>query len=124
MDNLTIRFYFESGAKKFRDFRESQWYKAIFETLHEKDTSLGEEIMALDITTYIKKNYPKLFKEKDESDERLGKKVGSCLSQLKKWEIFKSRELENNKSLRQKVFKLNDKYENFLVENINRVFLK
>lgn len=124
MDNLTIRFYFESGIKKYREFRESLWYKAIFETFHEKDISFGKEIMALDIATYIKKNYPKLFKEQGESDERLGKKIGACLSQLKKWEMVTSTELEHNKSLRQKLYKLNDRYKDFLVKNISSVFLE
>lgn len=119
---LTIRFYFESDINKYKKFRKNLWYKAIFEAFHEKNVDFKEPIIALDITTYIKQNHPRLFQEVEGNDARFGKKVGSCLSQLKNWGMFESSDLPE-KGIRQKQFQLNESYVDYLVENISRIFL-
>lgn len=118
-----IKFYFEADGTKYKNFRANPWYKAIFEALHEKSSNLRESILTLDITTYIKQNHPALFREVEKDDVRFGKKIGSCLSQLKNWGIFKSNELAE-KGIRQKQFQLNEIYADYLTENITRVFLQ
>lgn len=80
-------------------------------------------ILPFEVKNYITTHEPALFNEIGHDDTRLGKKVGSHLSQLSSaWEILESNELE--KGLRFKEYNINKSYYTELVELIEKTFIE
>lgn len=117
---IKIRILFESTERKSKDFRQSRWYGAIFRAM--KQQGFDKPILPFEIKNYITTHEQTLFNEVGRDDTRLGKKIGSHLSQLASaWKILESKKL---KDARFKTYTINKECYEALVELIEETFVE
>lgn len=95
-----LSFWFESEGKRYKKFREDEWYRAIFNAIR---SGGFESFIPLHIDKYIRLNHPELIGELE--SHIVGRKIGSKLKQLVSRSILKI--TSRSKAIRQNTYEVN-----------------
>lgn len=119
---LSLRFWFESNSKKYREFREDPTYHAILEAIQRRNY---EPFLPIDIVQDVSKYHPEIIttlKTNVDDDFIIGRAIGSRLKQMVLRSMLKVNS-EIPEKMRQKTFAVDDQIKEKFEEYVSNYLL-